>query len=899
MVRIDPYFYKQPPLAFVEELKKPIHTQKPLYFCRAKKRETEAEITGCFLQTEFPDVFGVLETAYNDFRLFMSVYEIEGEQYPIRVKYAETECFEAYRVRVEEDGCVIEAADTEGIRRGLIFLEDELNRREGPFLPLGEIVRKPHIRERITRGFFSPTNRPPKRGDELSDEIDYYPEEYLNRLAHDGTNGLWIYTRFQDLLDSDCFPEFGQGRQKRLEKLRKVIAKCKRYGIKVWVFAIEPMGLSEEMAVKYPQVQGAVVTDTLRAFCTHSELGERYCVEATNRLMTELPELGGYISITSGERITNCAPWDYSTCPNCKDYKRGDILSHTVDLLREGMRRTGTKADFVSWTYDHRFWKDEDIEDYIKSAPDDVMLMQNFEDRGYTEQLGKTREAMDYWLSYAGPSGMFEFAAKAAQKYGKHMFAKMQVCCSHELASVPYIPVPGILYDKYTRATQLGVEGVMQCWYFGNYPSLMSKAAGELSFMEENVDKDSFLQYLAAIYYGESAASDAVKAWNHFERGYVQYPVNIMFSYYGPMHDGVVWELSLLPKNQSLSRSWLLLDPPDGDRIGESLQSGHTLEEAMILTDNIRKEWEEGMRYLPGTGPEEQKYLAQALEILFASASNIVRFYSLREQLGLTAYEDAGECADDFLKERRHKLLVKMEDLVKAEMINSEKMIELCQLDLRLGYHSEAEGYKFFPEKLLHRIEGLKVLLETEFATVRERIEKGLAPLSYYLGEKQDAYIMHRGKLEDAVWQPLSDDVSAFRMACDKEKVQIEVKSNRQTNVSLTFELRLMWPSPELVLNNGCKRLGTSAGSHQSVFGEKIETELSKYQLTCVDVSQSHYIVTVDRKDVDWQEERPVKLRVAVWEGEWQTDGIWKKEEDPVCTLGKSNQSPEEYGWVF
>ena len=72
------------------------------------------------------------------------------------------------------------------------------------------------------------------------------------------------------------------------------------------------------------------------------------------------------------------------------------------------------------------------------------------------------------------------------------MFAKMQVCCSHEIASVPYIPTPGIIFKKFAAAHALGVTGVMECWYFGNYPSLMSKAAGELAF--ENDFSDEQLQ---------------------------------------------------------------------------------------------------------------------------------------------------------------------------------------------------------------------------------------------------------------------------------------------------------------------------------------------------------------------------------------------------------------------
>ena len=84
-----------------------------------------------------------------------------------------------------------------------------------------------------------------------------------------------------------------------------------------------------------------------------------------------------------------------------------------------------------------------------EKAPDDVIMMQNFEDGGYNEQLGKRRVAYDYWLSYVGPSETYISTANRAKSNGKDLWAKMQVCCSHELATVPYIPVPGILYDKY------------------------------------------------------------------------------------------------------------------------------------------------------------------------------------------------------------------------------------------------------------------------------------------------------------------------------------------------------------------------------------------------------------------------------------------------------------------
>lgn len=882
--RVDYFFDKQPPLLFVEELRKPLHTYKPKWFSRTEISAGEVYVQGTYLVNYFPDEEKLLETATEDFNFFLSLYGIAGDRYPIKIVKYPTQCFEAFCIRVHTDGCEIQANDTEGVRRALVYLEDEMHRREGAILPLGEIVRKPSISERITRGFFSPTNRPPKNVDELWDDIDYYPDSYLNRLAHDGTNGLWIYAHFNKLLTSDCFPEYGAESARRIEKLNRIVAKCRRYGIKVWIFGVEPSALTPDMAAKYPDAVSGKGWNGNSTICTYTEKGAEYCIEMTQRLMEQVPNLGGIIDITYGERPTTCASLqNLCDCPRCRNRSRGEILAHNLDLLQEGIRRSGSKAQFVSWTYEHRLSPWEEIEDYVRRAPSDVVLMENFEDAGYTEQLGKERQAFDYWLSYAGPSQMFEGAAQVALEEKKTMFAKMQVCCSHELATVPYIPVPGILFDKYAGAYQCNVKGVMQCWYFGNYPSLMSKAAGELAFMSDFTDKDAFLEHLAGIYYGRQA-KQMVRAWNAFEKGYANYPLNSMFSYYGPMHDGVVWELSLLPKNRPLSRSWLLPDPPNGDRIGECLQSGHDLDEAILLTEAMKTHWNEGLQQLPERGPQEQKNIAQTLAVLFRSGNNILRFYALREQLGL------GVGNPD-------EILTEMEKIVDDEIKNSQEMIPLCNKDPRLGYHSEAEGFKFFPEKLESRIAHLQELKATEFVHVRDRLQKGKVALEYYLGIDEeisdtDTYCMQQGDLETAECATLSNG-AAFKATYDDRNIWIDLRSAEQTRWVLCFEYRLMWPAPAIVLEKGKLDLAFCVYTHQSIYGDRIQQELGKYELQAVDGEPGHYVLKISREKTGWTKDTPLKLRIVA-------DGIsWVPEEEPVRTLGKVEGSPGQFGWLL
>ena len=531
----DPYFYNQPPMTFIDDLKKPLHDKAPSYYGKRRIEDGEIDVRGIYIANRFSDdPDGLLDTAYNDFSQFSTVYGIDGDRFPVYLEKKETECFEAYSVEVLPDKIVISANDTEGIRRGIIYLEDELKISEAGFLSPFKISRKPFVKSRITRCFFSPINRPPKYGDERSEDIDYYPEEYLNRLMHEGSNGVWIYTRFSDILPSSIIKEYGQGYEKRIEKLNRVIEKCRRYGIGVYVFAIEPKAISDTIIENYMDMVGVSNTMGEHYFCLSSQRSREYCHEAGRKLLELAPKLKGFISITYGERSTSCAspimgksvygePKRICLCERCKGKKNGEILAQVLEALRSGAREVNPDFETVSWTYGHRLWETEDILEYVDYAPDDVILMQNFDDIGLPEQLGKRRITTDYWLSYVGPSEMFTETAQRAIKQNKKVYAKMQVCCSHEIATVPYVPVPGIIFDKYKEAFKYGVSGVMQCWYFGNYPSVMSKVAGEISFGSDFSDKDKFLERIAGIYFGRSRAKTVVQAWKKFEEGYKNY----------------------------------------------------------------------------------------------------------------------------------------------------------------------------------------------------------------------------------------------------------------------------------------------------------------------------------------------------------------------------------------
>jgi hypothetical protein len=713
---------------FVDELKAPKHYS--LRWGRTKKEKDEADLgNGVTLDFRFPNEGKILDAAISDFQTFLKFAGIH-ENGPFKITIEKKELvkpFESYRIETNADSCSVFASDTEGIRRGICFLEEQLLGADGPFLPIGVIERQPWMKNRISRCFFGPIKRPPLNRDELMDDVDYYPDAYLSRLAHEGINGLWLTIEFRDLCNTSL-TEAPSNTEKRLYKLRRTVDKCLRYGIKTWVFCIEPAAFrpDDPLLKKYPELRGAPNGGGDYCFCPSSDIADRYLYESTNWLFSQVPGLGGLINISYGERATTClssihgdsdVPLD---CPRCGRIPRWKILHRSLGAMQRGMHTANPNAELISWFYmpqanTHPDW----MFDIAGHMPEGVVLQYNFESGALKTQAGKLRSGGDYWLSHVGPSANFARIADRAINAGTSLSAKIQVGCSHEVATIPFVPVPSLLYRKYKKMRQLGCAHVMQCWYFGNYPGVMNRAAGALALEAFDDSEDAFLARLARPEWG-AAADTVVNAWRHLAEGYENYPLTNMFQYYGPMHDGVVWPLFLNPALKPLTPTWLTAPYPSGDTIGECLDT-FTLSEALSLCDKMTEHWQQGADLFLSLRPQFQNDperlsdidLVEALGIQFKSGRNILRFYHLRALLM------SGRIPDPL------NTLDAMMHLVEDEIGHSERMVKLCEQDSRLGFHSEAETYKYYPAKLRWRIEQLRELLSTEFPETRHLLETG------------------------------------------------------------------------------------------------------------------------------------------------------------------------------
>lgn len=904
---------KEPAWTFIDELQKPVHQQKPAFWQPRPARSGELSLTGGLaLHQAFADPAGVLETAWADFARFCSVLDLNGQNgeptVPLEIRQAETDGPEAFRLRVGPDGIQLEAADTEGIRRGIVQLEDLILAAGAPVLPLGTTEKQPFVRTRLSRCFFGPIKRPPMNRDELEDQVNYYPDEYLNRLAHEGVNALWLTITFRDTVPITVLPGFGRRADVHLPKLRETVRRCARYGIRIYVFFIEPTAFMDDrdnvryLDIKtyekdYPELIGNRQSQ-MAGFCPSSELARSFLYEATNTLFTQVPGLGGMIDISVGERFTHCASWynGMNNCPRCSVRKPYEVLADVLDCLQRGMHDANPAAEFISWPYSqYLLWGDEGTVEAAGHVPHPVVLQHNFESSGLAEQLGRTRRADDYWLSYTGPSALYRRCAEMARQNGTRMFAKLQVGCSHEVASVTHVPVPGILYDKYSRMRELGVSGAMQSWYFGNYPSLMTRAAGRLSFEPWSGDKDAFLNALALPDWGPHSET-VTRAWNRFQEAYAQYPIYHVFGYYAPVHDGPVWPLYLFPVDMPLIPNWKFMPefPEHGDRIGECLQEAFTLDEALLLCSRMSRTWHEGLLELEKIEPffsqdlERRRDIntARALDILFDSCCNILRFYQLREILADLTGEPALAC------------LEQLRQLIRQEIANSQALADCCQLDPALGFNSEHEGYRFYPDKLAARVDQLETCLARDVPVLKDRLARGLLPYPAWTGQEPDrpAYRCHRdGTAEPEVVKAADGQIVArFSAAYDDDCLTLTVgHAGPPRDFQVRFFPQRLWPERtyQFAAQTGKTILRIQDPLRPPQAQQQLETDVTTGSDTTVQI----------RLPLD-ELQRPAACRThplrfnVLIAGDVAGRWVWR---DAIAhRLAQSPINPDEYGWL-
>lgn len=706
----------------LKELSQPVHRASIRDWNYKPERKTVNLSSGYRLVVRDSKTRCLLDRSINDFHRFMSVaMEVKNcrNGYAIQVFLGTPEgcaahVSEAYQVDVQPQRCVIIARDIEGIRRALIYLEDEMAIRHSPALPLGKVSRWAQVKVRISRSPCAPYRW--SAGWELEDKYDYYPDEYLNKLMHCGTNGIWVTGLYRRLIVSKVLPELGP-RKHRLTKLRQLVARAGRYGIKVYFFCMEPRAVPDDHPVfaAHPEFKGAKMCDITSSICVSYPLVKSYVREATKSLFQEVPGLAGLINIFNGERGTTC--WlnkeTVQSCPRCRKRRQEEVLADDLNLFYEGMNAVKPSAKMIAWSYGYFDREATAMKaSLIKRIHPDIVWLENMEHGGIKKICGKAVHTCEYSLSYEGNSRTFENLAGMAGARGSEMYAKIQIGTTYELSSLPYLPLPPVVYRKFAKMHKLRVSGTMESWIIGGYPSLMLKAAGEAAFAP--LPKEGpFLERLAGIYWGKTQARQAVKAWEQFSRTFMHYPCANEVFYYGPITRSPAYQLHLereerlaLPYNFGLDRERRV--QPYEDRLARWL-GPFTPEDLVKSFRMMGQDWNKGVRMMEdmiqsvsaSADLKKQYAVAAAAGLQFLSTANVIEFYHLRDRLR--------ECAPAVQK----GLLRSMLRLVEDDISVARKAKKYLGMDSFIGFESEIYDYSYSERLIDDKIKQGKKVLQT------------------------------------------------------------------------------------------------------------------------------------------------------------------------------------------
>jgi hypothetical protein len=288
--------------------------------------------------------------------------------------------------------------------------------------------------------------------------------------------------------------------------------------------------------------------------------------------------------------------------------------------------------------------------------------------------------------------------------------------------------------------------------------------------------------------------------------------------------------------------------------------------------------------------------VARALGIQFRSGYNILRFYQQREAM----LRAAGRARLEQLQE--------LQAIVREELELDARLLVLCERDSRLGFHSEAEGYKYYPEKIRWRMEQLRRVLAEDVPEVERTIRADQLLFPEYTGAKPaGAVALAIRRPEAARSHPLPDesaaldwqafaagaDAAVMRWAAsyDADGLYITVRHAKGgesgpdvsplASVQVRIEPKRLHPTRSFIFGPGAAPAGGELRAEREAAGWRAVARISPAQI---------------RRDAGTPHPIRIDLRVQTKGGAVST---WRPNHPTTYRLAFGTDNPADLGWLL
>ena len=231
---------------------------------------------------------------------------------------------------------------------------------------------------RLIHGYLTPC------GDALVvDDEEYLPEGLLREYQKQGINGVWMHGLLSALSPYPFDPTLSEEYPLRRKNLQKLVDRCAKYGIKVYLYFNEPRFLPVDKIGKYAHLQGTTWNGKA-CLCFEKEEVRQYLYTAMKDLFSNVKGLGGVITITMSENPTHCN-WavldentDVQQCPICSRlpaYKSAVAVNNVIaKALRDADENAKVLAYLWGWT-SYMGWKKEETQQAIRELDKDILAV--------------------------------------------------------------------------------------------------------------------------------------------------------------------------------------------------------------------------------------------------------------------------------------------------------------------------------------------------------------------------------------------------------------------------------------------------------------------------------------------------------------------------------------------
>ena len=552
--------------------------------------------------------------------------------------------------------------------------------------------------------------------DEILSVNKTHTDDNLMAIADSGFNGIWLRLKLRDIVPGKLFQEYYRSSDKYLRELEKLGNRASRFGLKVWPYMTEPLGMkaSHSFWKANPELAGHTTQiyneESQIALCSSIQEVQDYLHDGFSTLFKKLP-LAGAILITSSEHVSNCwahvlsnpntypvpeAFWARKCrCPRCSKYSPAKVISSIITLIYNSIHSANKRAKVVAWDWSWNMHSKPPYKEISELLPKQVILMGDFERGGKVKRLNKTNVVEEYSLIYHGPSPRFKSKTDYALKQHRPLWARLQVNTTHELATIPNLPMIVSLYRKFKFLRESKASGFMGCWNFACCTNTLNTfAAKELCGKKFDNNQKRWLTGLAKKYFGSQIRADlVVKAWYGFDRACRYYPIggNNNFLYFSPVNEALSYPLVLNFIGIPMGGSWVKHD--FGDRLEDTALT-YSLKEIAESFGKLSQRWSDAtdiyeQALAAGKVSErmrEEFGVAKIIGGTFRSTYNIYRWYLLRH------------------KKKTQKMSAVELDIIADELANLQATLPYVEADQRAGFHQEPQLRMFDAESIRQKI---------------------------------------------------------------------------------------------------------------------------------------------------------------------------------------------------